>query len=65
MGSRGGFTLLMYMLVLAVLCHLGNSLTCYACTEPEGSCSKTTTCLVNLDTCLFTKAEPPKFYQQC
>ncbi|XP_047564396.1 CD59 glycoprotein-like [Lutra lutra] len=63
MGSKGGFIL--FLLVLAVLCHSDHSLTCSICTEPEHDCNKTTTCSVNLDVCLFVKAEPKLLYHQC
>uniref|UniRef100_A0A8C7EJB2 Uncharacterized protein n=1 Tax=Neovison vison TaxID=452646 RepID=A0A8C7EJB2_NEOVI len=62
MGNKGGFIL--FLLVLAVLCHSDHSLTCSICTEPDHDCNKTTTCSVNLDMCLFVKAEPKLFYHQ-
>ncbi|XP_044114985.1 CD59 glycoprotein [Neovison vison] len=61
MGSKGGFILL---LILAVLCRSGHSLTCYACIDRE-TCNKTTVCSVNHDACLLVKADPKLFYRQC
>ncbi|XP_002917533.1 CD59 glycoprotein [Ailuropoda melanoleuca] len=62
MGSKGGSILL--LLVLAVLCHSGGSLTCYTCVDNK-ACNKTTVCSVNFDTCLWVKAEPEVFQHQC
>ncbi|XP_034868431.1 CD59 glycoprotein [Mirounga angustirostris] len=62
MRSKGGFIL--HLLVLAVLCHSGHSLTCYNCADSV-ACNKTTICSLNLDACLLVKAEPNLFYHRC
>ncbi|XP_025734628.1 CD59 glycoprotein [Callorhinus ursinus] len=62
MGGKGGFIPL--LLVLAVLCHSGHSLTCYTCVASE-VCNKTTVCSPNLDACLLVNAEPNLFYHHC
>uniref|UniRef100_A0A8C9JH24 Uncharacterized protein n=1 Tax=Panthera tigris altaica TaxID=74533 RepID=A0A8C9JH24_PANTA len=58
MGSQG-FILLVLLLILAVLCHSGHSLTCYSCVAPvSGNCTKTSVCSSNLDSCLYIEGSP-------
>ncbi|XP_078289493.1 CD59 glycoprotein [Panthera onca] len=65
MGSQG-FILLVLLLILAVLCHSGHSLTCYSCVAPvSGNCTKTSVCSSNLDSCLYIEGEPKSYYYQC
>uniref|UniRef100_A0A8C0P373 MAC-inhibitory protein n=2 Tax=Canis lupus familiaris TaxID=9615 RepID=A0A8C0P373_CANLF len=65
MGSKGGFILPVLLLILAALCHSGHSLTCYSCPESEYICNNTISCGINLDACLFIKADPLRYYYQC
>ncbi|XP_054569985.1 CD59 glycoprotein-like [Eptesicus fuscus] len=63
MGSKGGFTLLGVLIILSVLYDSGYSLQCYTCINPVGSCSIINNCTVNLDACLYVKAETRTYYQ--
>lgn len=63
MGSKGGFTLLGLLIILSALCDSGHSLRCYNCLNPGGTCEAITNCSINLDACLFVKAETRTYYQ--
>ncbi|XP_077633615.1 CD59 glycoprotein isoform X1 [Crocuta crocuta] len=66
MRSQGGFILLVLLLLLAVICHSGHSLTCYNCiSQATKNCTKTATCSSNLDACLYIEAEPKTYFYQC
>ncbi|XP_042547582.1 CD59 glycoprotein [Dipodomys spectabilis] len=64
MRSTGGFGLLSFLLILAVLSHSGFSLRCYNCPSPVSDCNINMTCPSNLDACLFAQSGP-RIYRHC
>ncbi|KAM6159859.1 CD59 glycoprotein [Erethizon dorsatum] len=64
MRSQGGVTPLRLLLILAVLCGTGFSLTCYNCQNFTTYCSSTSVCTPNLDTCLIVVAGK-RHYHHC
>ncbi|XP_055990899.1 CD59 glycoprotein [Sorex fumeus] len=56
MGSKGGFTLLGLLLILALLCRSGHSLRCYQCNKNVQRCFNVENCSGNFDACLSVEA---------
>lgn len=55
---------LIALLLLAVLCSTGVSLTCYNCLDPVSPCRTNITCSPNQDSCLVA-VSGRQIYQQC